>query len=427
MELRRTGIKKKRKLWPYFLGGTVLIGGGLGGAAYWTFVHNPVHALATTHVSSHNAHYTSYHFTHRVTFLLLGSSLETGKNQRDIKAKNARNRTDTMMLVSINPATKQVGVLSIPRDSRVDVPPVGKTKIAEASFFGGVKESVNVVEKTYHVPVDYYAYLDLFQFPKIINDMGGLTVNVPQNEVYQPGGALGIDLHKGIHHLNGQQVLEFVRFRNTAQGDIGRIQQQQQVLRDMAHQLLKPQEILHWPALAHDLLQSLSATNLSVGQLLSLGLFAKSTSLSQARFATIPGYATTHMDPYMHIKLSYWHWSRQLTPILIQNVLLGKPLTAQERQHVVFQVESGTDSLAPAQKLAANLSRDGYTVKPVIWANHHNHHRSVIVNSTGDHYLGKQIASMVGPNIEQFTPYHTTPWDFKIVVGSDYSSSKSLP
>ncbi len=425
MELRRTS-SQKRRIWPYFLGGAILIAGGLGGAAYWAFVHNPVHALATTHVSSHNAHYTAYHFTHRVTFLLLGSSLETSKNQQDIKAKNARNRTDTMILVSINPATKQVGVISIPRDSRVDVPPVGQTKIAEASFFGGVNESVNVVEKTFHLPVDYYAYLDLFQFPKIINDMGGLTVTIPHNEVYQPGGPLGIDLHKGVHHLNGQQALEFVRFRNTPQGDIGRIQQQQQILRDMVHQLLKPQEILHWPALAHDLLGSLSATNLSVGQLLSLGIFAKGIPLSSVRFATIPGYATTHMDPYMHMKLSYWHWSRTLTPILIQNVLLGKPLTAPQRHQVTFQVESGTASLAPAQKLASALSREGYKVLPVLWANHHTHRRSVIINSTGDHYLGNQIANMVGSNQQEFTAYHTTPWDFKIIVGSDYSPSKTL-
>ncbi|MCL4352350.1 MAG: LCP family protein [Firmicutes bacterium] len=252
------------------------------------------------------------------------------------------------------------------------------------------------------------------------------TVDIPQNEVYQPGGPLGIDLKKGVHQLNGQQVLEFVRFRNTAQGDIGRIQQQQQVLRDMARQLLKPQEIVHWPTLARDLLQSLSATNLSAGQLLSLGLFAKSVPLSTVRFATIPGYATTHMDPYMHIKLSYWHWSRRLTPVLIQNVLLGKSLTATQRHQVTLQVESGTDSLAPAQKLASVLSHEGYNVLPVLWANHHNHHRSVIINTTGDHYLGQQIASLVGANQQQFTAYHTTPWDFKIVVGSDYLTSKAL-
>ncbi len=424
MESRRNKSRKRRKIWPY-LAATGLVGVAGLGVAYAKFVQNPVHALATPPVSSHNSRYRAYPFTHRVTFLLLGSSLETA-NHHDIKSKTARNRTDTMMLVSINPATKQVGVLSIPRDSRVVVPPVGKTKIAEASFFGGVHESVSVVEKTFHVPVDYYAYMNLFQFAKIINDMGGLSVNVPQNEVYQPGGPLGINLRKGIHHLNGQQVLEFVRFRNTSQGDIGRIQQQQQVLRDMATQLLKPTEIPHWPTLASDLLHALSYTNLSTGQLLSLGLFAKSISLSKVRFATIPGYATTHQDPYIPVRLSYWHWSRHLTPLLIQNVLLGQSLTAGQRHGVVFQVESGTNSLSPAKALASRLQQQGYTVLPVIWANHHTHHRILLINATGDRYLGQQIAGMLGPNQQQFTAYHTTPWDFKIVVGSDYSGSKGL-
>ncbi|PSR27818.1 MAG: LytR family transcriptional regulator [Sulfobacillus thermosulfidooxidans] len=424
MESRRRKSRKHRKIWPYLVGIGVL-GVAASAIVYGMFIEQPAHALATAHVSSKNAHYTAYPFTHRVTFLLLGSSLETA-NHHDITAKDARNRTDTMILVSINPATKQVGVLSIPRDSRVEVPPVGKTKIAEASFFGGVRETVAVVENTFHIPVDYYAYLNLFQFAKIINDMGGLTVDVPQNEVYQPGGPLGIDLKKGVHHLNGQQVLEFVRFRNTSQGDIGRIQQQQQVLRDMAAQLLQPQEIPRWPRLAHDLISALSYTNLSTGQLLSLGLFAKSISLSSVRFATIPGYATTHVDPYMHIPLSYWHWSRHLTPLLIQNVLLGDNLTPQQKHSVVFQVESGTSSLRPAEQLAQKLQQQGYTVLPVGWANHHNHHRSVLINTTGDRYLGNQIASMLGPNQQEFTAYHTTPWDFKIVVGSDYSPPKGL-
>ncbi|PSR24764.1 MAG: LytR family transcriptional regulator, partial [Sulfobacillus benefaciens] len=96
------------------------------------------------------------------------------------------------------------------------------------------------------------------------------------------------------------------------------------------------------------------------------------------------------------------------------------PLTATQKKSLSFYIASGTDSLQPAQALAHQLVTDGYTVAGIGWANHHNHHRTVILNTTGDHWLGNRIAAMTGPAVQSFTSYHTTPWDIKITVGSDY-------
>jgi len=413
---RRFTRRHRPARWLAVLAAAVLV---LGGGAYIakSYFSNLNNTFAVTKV---NQRYHKFQFQHRITILLLGSSLQTAANHTLITAKNARNRTDTMILVSIDPKTHQVGVLSIPRDTRVDLPGIGMTKIAEASYEGGLSETVRVVENTFHIPVDYYAYLSLFQFPKLINDMGGLTVDVPQNEVYQPGGKLGIDLKAGVQHLNGWQVLAFTRFRQTAEGDISRIQQQQEVLADMAHQLLQPKYLPMIPTLVSDF-SRLCTTNMTPAQMLSLALFAKQVNLSTIRYGTIPGYGSVHYDPILKMPLDDWTYDPKLADVVIQNVLLANPLTPAERHALTFFVASGTDSLAPARALAQRLIDEGYSVAGVGWANRHNHRRSLILNTTGDKWLDGSLEHMLGPSVVTFTPYHTTPWDFKITVGSDWA------
>lgn len=413
---KRTNKGGKRKWFRALAISPFLIGGiGYGAYAYL----NINHTLATPNVTQQNSKYHAFAFNHRITILLMGSSLVT-QNHHIVKSGTVRDRADTIMLVSINPKTKKVGVLSIPRDSRVFIPHVGKTKIAEATFFGGPKEMVQVIGNTFHIPIDYYAYVSMFNFEKIINDMGGLTVYVPQKEVYgSVGDPLRINLSKGYHHLNGQQVLEFARFRATQQGDISRIQQQQVILKDIAHKMLKPQNYTKIPVVAADVLHALSFTNLNLSQIISLGLFGKNLKLSSVRFATLPGSALQAMDPFMHQKLDYWRYSPHLANILIQDVLLAKPLTSQQKKSIRISINSGTQTLASAQKLATFYRNQGYTVTGVGWANTHNHKRTVVINDTGDKWLGQRIASPLGKVVDQFSAYHTTPWDIKITVGSD--------
>ncbi len=410
---------KHRHRWLYWaLGGIIMLGAASVGA--YRYYANPQDVLLPSRVVKYNQATGNPAFDHRITFLLMGSSLATINHQVITNGK-VQDRADTIIVVSLNPQTKAVGVLSIPRDTRVTLPGIGKTKIAEATYFGGVKEMVQVVQTTFHVPIDYYAYMSMFQFEKVINDMGGLTVNVPQNEVYEAkGDPLGINLTQGVHHLNGQQVLEFARFRATNLGDIGRIQQQQQLLRDMATQLLKPQNITRWPQIAADVIHALSYTNLGLNQLVSLGILGRHIPVQTLRFATVPGYGSTHMDPYMHQNLSYWTYDPHLASILVEDVLLAHPLTAAQKKSLRFYIASGTSTLLPAQALAKELTAQGYTVAGIGWANHHNHHRTVILNTTGDRWLGDRVAQITGPAVSTFTAYHTTPWDIKITVGSDY-------
>jgi LCP family protein required for cell wall assembly len=390
----------------------------VGGGAYWAY-----HLFSYQGAFAARVAKNPPAFRHRITILLLGNALSIIDN-KDQTNPYVRDRTDTMMLVTINPRTDQASVLSIPRDSRVYIPGVGLTKINEANYFGGPKLAVKLVEETLHVPVDYYAETTMWNFEKIINSIGGLTVDVTQPMHYGGvGNPLDINLNPGVQHLNGQQVLEYVRFRAEPLGDISRIQQQQYIVKLILKKLLTPQYITHLPSVVSMLRQDIVYTNLSSSQMVALGLMATHIKLSQIRYGTLPGHPIQAMDPYMHQMLDYWVLDQNLIPLMVQEYVLQKPLTPAIRHHVQIIVETGTDSMAPADEVAAWLRKQGYTVTAVLWANNHNQTQNTILDFTGDKYLVGRIAAALGPpgsTAVTESPYHDYPGlDMVITVGSD--------
>jgi LCP family protein required for cell wall assembly len=397
----------------------VVLGLALLGAGYGIYRFTRLSALASSRVEAHNPPA----FRHRITILLLGNALAI-INGKDATNPYVRDRTDTMMLVSVDPRTDQASVLSIPRDTLVDIPGVGETKINEANYFGGPKLAVRMVEKTLHVPVDYYMETTMWNFVKIINSIGGLTVDVTQPMHYGSGNSpLNINLRPGVQHLDGYQVLMYVRFRSEPLGDISRIQQQQEIVRLILKKVLTPRYIDHLPQVIAMLRQDIVYTNLSPEQMLELGYLASRLKLDQVRFATLPGHPIQRVDPYMHQTLDYWVLDERLTRLIVQEVLLDRPLTPAIRHQVHVVVKSGTESLTPAEQVAAWLRGWGFDVTAVGWANRHDHRQNMILDYTGDRYLTERLAAALGPpgaTVVSESPYHDYPdLDLVITVGRD--------
>lgn len=398
------------------LAALVVIGAGVG---FYLYRSVSPHAV-TVNVLKKNP--PAFH--NRITILLLGNALSI-INNKDQTNPYVRDRTDTMMLISVNPTTYQASVLSIPRDSLVYIPHVGYTKINEANYFGGPKLAVKLVEKTLHVPVDYYMETTMYNFAKIINSIGGLTVDVTKPMNYGGyGNPLDIHLKPGVQHLNGYQVLMYVRFRQEQLGDISRIQQQQYIIKLILKKVLTPGQIFKLPAVITQLSHDIVYTNLSLKQEIALGLMAAKVNQSAIRFATLPGQPQQRVDPYMHQTLDYWILNKRLMHLMVDEIVLEKPLTAADRQNVHITVRSGTGSLAAADQLAAWLKARGFTVNGVIWANNHNHVQNQILDFTGDKYLVARLQQALGPAgstqvVE--SPYHDYPGlDMVITVGSDF-------
>ncbi len=209
-----------------------------------------------------------------VPILLLGVDRETGKDV---------GRSDTIILCFMNPKDKSVRLLSIPRDTYTDVPVRGKKdKINAAYAQGGSDGALEAVSLLLGREIKYYLATDFQGFEKIVDTLGGVTVQVDEKI------SKAIDLPPGTHRLKGEQALVFVRFRGYPMADLERIKHQQVFLKALADEALQPSNIWKAPQLAGDM-RSAVETNLSTAQMIDLGKAMKSLDSSQMECYTLPG------------------------------------------------------------------------------------------------------------------------------------------
>ncbi|MEM0979132.1 MAG: LCP family protein [Cyanobacteria bacterium P01_H01_bin.58] len=197
--------------------------------------------------------------------------------------------SDTMLLLRFNPQTDQLIVMSIPRDTRTLV--AGQlTKLNEANRDGGpALAAKSVSDLLGGVEIDRYVRINVQGVEKLVDALGGITVNVPQDMKYQDDSQhLYINLKAGEQHLDGDQSLQFLRFRYDDKGDIGRIQRQQMLMRAVVDQALTPKTVARLPKIL-SVIQSHVDTNLSVEELLALAGYASKTNDYNVQMLMLPG------------------------------------------------------------------------------------------------------------------------------------------
>jgi LCP family protein required for cell wall assembly len=174
-------------------------------------------------------------------------------------------RSDTLMVVSVDPAAKRVGVLGIPRDLQVLVPGYGWQKINAAYFLGeayrlpggGPGLALPTVSQLLNVPIDYYVALNFAGFEKIIDAAGGVDIDVPApiDDPAYPGpnySYMHIHFDAGFQHMDGAQALQYARTRH-GDSDFARIGRQQQVIRALQNKLAAVNMLPRYPALLNQL------------------------------------------------------------------------------------------------------------------------------------------------------------------------------
>ncbi len=198
--------------------------------------------------------------------------------------------TDTMMLIRFNPATQQLVVLSLPRDTQVPIEGYGTEKLNAANYYGGPALAAKTVSQLLgSTPIDRYIRINVQGVEKLIDALGGVTVYVPQDMKYQDDSQhLYINLKAGKQHLNGDKTLQLLRFRYDENGDIGRIQRQQMVIRAMKEQALNPVTIARLPQILK-VVQSHIDTNLSVEELMALVGFGANINKANTQMLMVPG------------------------------------------------------------------------------------------------------------------------------------------
>ena len=207
---------------------------------------------------------------------------------------NNNGGSDTNMLMRFDAPGKRIDLVSLPRDTLLHHQ-WRSNKLNYAYASGGTDLLRSEIENLLGVPVDFYVTVNLRGFISLVDQIGGVDFDVPVNMDYDdPAQDLHIHFTKGMHHLNGQQAMEVVRWRKNNDGsgysdaDIGRIRTQQAFLKVVAKRLLSLQNV---PALAEVFLKSVK-TDLKLGNLAWLGNEALGIGMDGVHFHTLPGDGT---------------------------------------------------------------------------------------------------------------------------------------
>lgn len=232
----------------------------------------------------------------RVNVLLLGSDTRG----------NEAGRTDSMILISADTKSKHVSIISIPRDTRVNLPGVGLTKITHANAVGeasggvqaGTLAAVQAASNLLGVTINDYAKVNFEGFQKVVDAVGGIDVTLPE--------AVG-DLKAGNQHLNGDMALQLARARyGLPDGDFGRQRDQFYLLSAMGHKMLSIENVPKLPQVLNIIHKDLMDTNLSDAQILALATDFKGVAKDDIKYFQLPGKGITAHDPLVGADVYYY-------------------------------------------------------------------------------------------------------------------------
>jgi polyisoprenyl-teichoic acid--peptidoglycan teichoic acid transferase len=291
-EARRFNLRKlaRTTFWAGVFGTTAIITASLGAIAVLAFPFprqlggEPVTPpLADLWRSGFR-----YQVARPVNILIMG--LDEAHDVEGAQPGDLVGRTDTILLTRVDPAGKNVNVMSIPRDTRVEIPGYGMEKINQANFEGGAELAAQTVMHNFNnVEIDRYVRVSTAAFREIVDLVGGIEVTVPKPMKYEDKTqGLVIDLEPGLQTLNGDQAEQFARFRQDSSGDIGRVQRQQMLLKALRKRMTDPRVLPKLPQIIR-VLQSYIDTNLSLEEMLALAGFGLNLDSQNLQMVMLPG------------------------------------------------------------------------------------------------------------------------------------------
>jgi polyisoprenyl-teichoic acid--peptidoglycan teichoic acid transferase len=282
-------------------------------------------------------------------------------------------RSDTMLLLRLDPQNNSVNMLSIPRDTQVQVPGIGITKINQANASGGPLLARETVAGALNgVEIDRYVRVSTDAFRELVNLLGGVRVYVPKDMQYEDKTQhLNIDLKAGWQQMDGDKAEQFARFRKDDFGDIGRVQRQQALLKALREQVSNPLTIARIPSILKSMEQYID-TNLTFEEMLSLVNLGLKMEQKDFQMVLLPG----RFSGVNEFKASYWimdpagrdrilrDYFQQTGPQTSQQT--GKPADDAADSSTTTQydlriaVQNAADDPEAGRKLADALVAQGY-------------------------------------------------------------------
>jgi len=391
----------------------------------------------------------------RVTVLILG--LRGGENNQ-----GCPDCTDTMLLLTIDPVSKTAGMLSIPRDMWVNIPGFSYNRINAAYNTGelyklpggGPGLTIKTVEEFLGIPIQYYAQIDFTAFSKMIDDIGGICMDVPAKVkvgvLNEPGTTI---VRPGHQCLSGKVALGYARARDVGQGiasgDVERSQNQQRVILAIRDKVLSNLPALVTQAVPlYDEISSGVHTDLSLDDIIRLGMLAKDIPLSSIQSGVIDytmmiDQMTTLNGMPADVLRPFPDKIRELVEKIFGGGVLDPAasgtttqLMQQEAAHVLVVNASNTSGIA--QKTFDYLKSQGLNVLgPGNMADYPDKYlypplpaRTMLIVHTGKPYTIKYLMTLMkfdSANQFQMVFNPGAPADIVLALGADWAKSNPMP
>ncbi|WP_232014577.1 LCP family protein [cyanobacterium endosymbiont of Rhopalodia gibberula] len=307
-------------------------------------------------------------------------------------------RSDTILILRFDPSDYSVKILSIPRDSRVNIPGVGYTKVNDANIYRGPALTARVLSKTLNnVPIDRYVRVTTDVFTKLVNLVGGVEVFVSHPMKYEDKTQnLKIDLEAGQQILSGEQAEHFARFRKDSYGDIGRVQRQQILLKALLQRLYTPTILPQIPK-AISLLEQSIDTNLTLEEMLTLANFGRQVERKNVQMVMLPGRFSQEDE---FDSRSYWVLSSGGIDQIMQEYFdvtsEWRPLRHRSSNRVRIALQNAADDSELGKKMVEYLADHDFRNVYVIKDSPRLLGETEIVVQKGDLKAAQQLQTLLG-------------------------------
>ncbi len=378
----------------------------------------------------------------RVTLLLMGI------DEREFE--QGPWRTDTMIVLTLDPATQTAGMLSIPRDLWVEIPDYGVYDRINTAHFrgdadhypggGGPALAMKTVQQNFGLTINYYAVVNFHAFVTIIDRLGCIPITVQEtinDPTYPAATGYGYDpfyIEAGDYCMSGETLLKYARTRATFGGDFDRARRQQQVLYAIRDHVLSTNQLPNLIAQAPEIYATLRdsvRTNLTEGEIIALMRAAASVPEERICSAVISGEYVDRLETLpdgSQVVIPNRTAIRQLVLDMLTGTGRCDPAAHNYQaealaEHATISVLNGTRIEGRATQTAEVLTALGLNVIAVGNADRFDYASTIIYNYTGKDATARYLAAVlhVPESAIVVTSSPSGLYDIEIVLGADYT------
>lgn len=346
-------------------------------------------------------------------------------------------RSDTMIVVSYNKENQKITLLSIPRDTRVEIPGYGFDKInSAAARKEGTALAMKTVGNMLGIPIHHYVKVTFKGAERIVDILGGVEINVPMNMDYEdPAQNLSIHLKKGTQVLNGRDAVKFARFRSGyPDQDLGRIKAQQELIKALIDKLTSPKMIPKALSLA-DAMSKCIKTNLESADIAHYAMNIKDIKMENIKFYTVPG------DVGSKNKISYFLYNEEKLKELMEQIRIDlgvadqaenggssseegdKTSSATEKvlvkEDIRLQVLNAAKKSGLAAKVKEELESKGYSNIKIGDTKDMTYEYSRVVDRSGDKDKIQAVSKDLNISIVESDIDIACGYDITVIIGKD--------